>query len=56
VYIEDHKPAERFVKFINGGDRSTPTIVFGGGKQKMVLTEPTINQLDEALRWAGYGD
>ncbi len=47
----DHDPdAERFVIFINGGFRSTPTLVIGEGKRKLILTEPTNNQLEEALR------
>jgi mycoredoxin len=54
VNIDADVPASDFVVFINGGFRSTPTIVFGEGKRKLVLTEPTMEQLDEALRWAGY--
>ncbi len=47
----DHDPeAERFVIFINGGFRSTPTLVIGEGKRKLILTEPTNNQLEEVLR------
>lgn len=43
----DHDPeAERFVLFINGGFRSTPTLVIGDGKRKIVLTEPTDAQID----------
>ncbi|HEV7237435.1 MAG TPA: glutaredoxin family protein [Ktedonobacteraceae bacterium] len=46
----DHDPeAERFVIFINGGARSTPTLVLGDGKLKLVLTEPTLAELDEVL-------
>jgi mycoredoxin len=54
VFIEEAPFVEQFVEFINGGNRSTPTIVFGGDKRKLVLTEPTIDQLEEGLRWAGY--
>lgn len=51
----DHDPnAEQFVIFINGGYRSTPTLVFGEGKHKTILTEPTTTELDEALARAGY--
>lgn len=43
----DHDPeAERFVIFINGGFRSTPTLVIGEGKWKTVVTEPTDAQID----------
>lgn len=51
----DHDPdAERFVIFINGGYRSTPTLVFGEGKHKTILTEPTNAELNETLAQAGY--
>lgn len=51
----DHAPeAERFVIFINNGGRSTPTVVFGDGKLKTVLTEPSNAELEEALVGAGY--
>ncbi len=47
----DHDPeAERFVIFINGGFRSTPTLVIGEGKRKLILTEPTNEQLEETLQ------
>jgi mycoredoxin len=47
----DHDPeAERFVLFINGGFRSTPTLVIGEGKRKLILTEPTNQELEEAIR------
>ncbi|MFQ5433285.1 MAG: glutaredoxin family protein [Anaerolineae bacterium] len=46
----DHDPeAEQFVIFINGGYRSTPTLVIGEGKLKTILTEPTNAELDKAL-------
>jgi mycoredoxin len=54
VNIDADKGASDFVIYINNGFRSTPTIVFGQGKRKLILTEPTIEQLDEALRWAGH--
>jgi mycoredoxin len=54
VNIDVDAHASDFVVFINGGFRSTPTIVFGEDKRKLVLTEPTMEQLNEALRWAGY--
>ena len=46
----DHDPeAERFVLFINDGSRTTPTLVFGEGKLKIILIEPTTVELDELL-------
>ncbi len=49
----DHDPeAERFVVFINRGYRSTPTLVLGSGKIKMIVTEPTDHELDQALTQA----
>jgi mycoredoxin len=54
VILETHPEAERFVLFINGGYRSTPTLVFGDGRLKTILTEPTDEELAEALAHAGY--
>lgn len=54
VNIDTNGEAERFVIFINGGFRSTPTLVFGEGKFKLIVTEP---EDDELIRWltsAGY--
>lgn len=49
----DHDPsAEQFVIVINGGYRSTPTLVIGNGKAKLVLTEPTDDELSLALHRA----
>lgn len=51
----DHEPdAERFVIYINGGFRSTPTLVIGEGKIKIILTEPDDTQLDEVLASAQH--
>jgi mycoredoxin len=51
----DHDPeAERFVLFINGGYRSTPTLVFGEGKFKLLVTEPEDEEIEQALSRAGY--
>ena len=47
VNIDHDAEAERFVVFINGGYRSTPTLVFDRGRRKVVLTEPTDAELDE---------
>lgn len=54
VIIENEPDAERFVIFINNGFRSTPTLVFGRGNYKIVLTEPSDDELEAALRDAGY--
>jgi mycoredoxin len=54
VIIEHEPEAERFVRFINGGFRSTPTLVFGDGRYKIVLTEPSDEELAEMLARAGY--
>jgi mycoredoxin len=54
VDIQHHAEAAAFVVFVNGGNRSTPTIVFGDGKFKIVLTEPDGPMLDRALRESGY--
>lgn len=49
VNIDRDADAERFVMFINDGYRSTPTLVSGEGKRKLILTEPTNEELDKAL-------
>lgn len=54
VNIDRDDEAERFVIFINGGYRSTPTLVFGKGKFKIIVTEPTDQDLDHILVQAGY--
>ncbi|CUS05681.1 Glutaredoxin [Candidatus Promineifilum breve] len=54
VILERDPDAERFVIFINGGYRSTPTLVFGDGRLKTILTEPTDEELTEVLGRAGY--
>ncbi len=46
VNIDHDAEAERFVVFVNEGSRSTPTLVVGAGRKRMLLTEPT----DEELR------
>ena len=46
----DHDPdADAFVRVINRGFRSTPTLVFGTGRRKVILTEPTEAELREML-------
>lgn len=54
ILIDDNPDAEHFVVFINNGYRSTPTLVFGDGNRKMVLTEPAEHELVDVLRSAGY--
>lgn len=54
VILENDPDAERFVIFINGGYRSTPTLVFGEGKLKFVLTEPEDDELARTLADAGH--
>ncbi|GAB4462040.1 MAG: hypothetical protein OHK0041_25690 [Anaerolineales bacterium] len=54
VNIDHDTEAERFVIFINGGYRSTPTLLIGEGKRKMILTEPTNKELDEAIRFLSH--
>ena len=54
VIIEHDPAAERFVIFINNGYRSTPTLVFGDGAYKIVLTEPTDEELARVLRQTGH--
>ncbi len=54
VNIDDDAEAEQFVKFINQGYRSTPTLVLGEGKFKIVVTEPTDQELEQVLIQAGY--
>lgn len=50
VSIDEDHEAERFVIFINKGFRSTPTLVFGEGKRKVILTEPSNEELDAELQ------
>ncbi len=48
INIDADPSGEQFVMFINGF-RSTPTLVIGQGKLKIVLTEPTNDELEEVL-------
>lgn len=50
-YEDDAYVAERIEAYNNGSLR-TPTIVFG--QDEVVLTEPSIQQLEEAVKKAGY--
>ena len=49
---EDNEPVEAILKKYNAGLAQTPTLVFGN--EQIVITEPTIEQLQEALTNAGY--
>ncbi|MCA0457028.1 MAG: glutaredoxin family protein [Chloroflexi bacterium] len=49
INIDDDPTAEQFVVFINAGFRSTPTLVLGSGKQKIILTEPTPQEFEGVL-------
>lgn len=53
VNIDYDPTAEQFVVFINGGYRSTPTLIVGRGWRKLILTEPTDEGLESALSQAG---
>jgi len=52
VNIDHNQAAEQFVVFVNNGYRSTPTLVIGKGKRKLILTEPTDAELIYALTHA----
>ena len=49
VEIAGSPEAEAFVRFINDGYRSTPTVVIGARGLRLVLTEPSDPLLEEAL-------
>ena len=54
ISIDEDPEAERFVIFINNGNRSTPTLVFGQERLKLVLTEPSDEELVAAIFEAGH--
>ncbi|MBM4423556.1 MAG: glutaredoxin family protein [Chloroflexi bacterium] len=54
VNIDHNADAERFVIFINGGFRSTPTVVVGEGKRRLIVVEPTDDEIDAMVKEAGY--
>lgn len=49
VNIDHDADADALVRVLNQGFRSTPTLVFGTGKRKLVLTEPTEQELRAVL-------
>jgi mycoredoxin len=53
VNIDDDPDADALVRVINLGFRSTPTLVFGTGRRKAVLTEPTEAELRGMLAEVG---
>lgn len=50
INIDQDAAAERFVIFINHGYRSTPTLVAGSGKFKIIVTEPEDDELERLLQ------
>jgi mycoredoxin len=54
VNIDANPDAERFVLFVNGGFRSTPTLLIGAGKIRTLATEPDDAQIDLLAERAGY--
>ncbi|MCS7039925.1 MAG: glutaredoxin family protein [Anaerolineae bacterium] len=52
VNIDHDLATEQFVIVINRGYRSTPTLVIGNGKTKLILTEPTDDELSRVLAQA----
>jgi mycoredoxin len=54
VDIDHLDEARSFVRVINDGYQSTPTLVIGTGKRKLVVTEPSNIELEQILVEAGY--
>lgn len=52
INVDTNEEAARYVERVNHGFRSTPTIVFGD--ETFIVVEPTVEELDAALRRAGY--
>jgi mycoredoxin len=50
IDVEKNKEAEAFVKSVNNGFRSIPTIVFADGSK---LTEPSVRKLEDHARKLG---
>lgn len=55
ISIDEHPEAAAFVTTANAGYRSTPTLLIGSGKQKLLLTEPTDDELARLLVPMGDG-
>jgi len=52
INVDEDEVAAQYVERVNQGYRSTPTIVFGD--EVFIVVEPTVEELDAALRRAGY--
>jgi mycoredoxin len=52
ITIDADPQADAFVRSVNNGNRSTPTILID--QRDSPLVEPTIPQLRDALQQAGY--
>lgn len=52
VDVEQDEAAARYVEHINHGQLTTPTLVFGD--ENFIVVEPEMNELNQALRRAGY--
>jgi glutaredoxin len=50
VNIDLSPEAEQFVRFINHGERMTPTLIIGEGPLRISLTEPSNAQVDVVLQ------
>lgn len=56
ININEDPEGERFVILSNNGERMTPTIVMGPENNRIILTEPSNDQIAEALDQLGYED
>jgi len=56
ININEDSEAEQFVVLYNSGNRSTPTIVMGPDDNRMILVEPSNEELSDALDAIGYED
>lgn len=52
IDVDADAASARYVERVNGGFRSTPTLVFGD--EAFIVVEPTVEELGRALRRAGY--
>jgi len=52
IDVDSDMDAAEFVEKVSRGNRTTPTIVFGN--HEFLLVEPISDELDNALRRAGY--
>ena len=50
IDVDKDKEAEAYVKSVNKGNRSIPTIVFGDGS---ILVEPSTTKLEERVKALG---